>query len=327
MKSTSYPKIVFSCFPSPISRLLCNVVDFIGVIFWFILNLSVFIGSLIINCIMREVGCLDMKIGINSICPETAFSVISVYAHSTYQRLKNHQFYWWILKRLFHTVMISQYIAQSTWDIMCHEFFIWLFFISSLFKPFLKPLIYMWTVWLAWMGYVLSSITTKEPAQKGSMNYKISSLKSHGDYKSSNKRKRREIRLLKRKGLPQMDNMTQRTHKRLQNPPTFLEHRPRKFHKRNWKYGFCKKKMILSNYMHDLPWTGYLKKLGCEPILVSHRFQRLGALAIITFLTLCNNSCQVMAERRNMLNEFLNDPRLIPPGKRGPIHYNFHIDL
>ena len=143
MKSTSYPKIVFSCFPSPISRLLCNVVDFIGVLFWFILNLRVFVGSLIIHYIMREVGCLDVKIGVSSLCLGTAFSVFSVYAHSTYQQLKNHQFYWWSLKRLFHTVVILQYIAQSTFDIMCHEFFIWHFFIKSFFKPLLKPLIYM----------------------------------------------------------------------------------------------------------------------------------------------------------------------------------------
>ena len=87
--------------------------------------------------------------------------------------------------------------------------------------------------------------------------------------------------------------------------------------------------MILSSYMHDLPWTGYLKKIGCEPITVSHKFHNLDIMAILSFLTLCDNSSQVMAARTGALTGFMNDPRLIPPNQRQPVEFQdtFSIDL
>ena len=83
--------------------------------------------------------------------------------------------------------------------------------------------------------------------------------------------------------------------------------------------------MILSCYMHDSPWTG----LGCEPITISHKFHKLGIITTLAFVTLCNNSSQVMAARRVALTEFMNDFKSIPPNKREPIEDmdNFHIDL
>ena len=61
--------------------------------------------------------------------------------------------------------------------------------------------------------------------------------------------------------------------------------------------GLCKSKMVLSNYMHSLAWTRYLRKIGCKPITISCRFHRLGLKGMLILHALCTNSVGVLATR------------------------------
>ena len=63
-------------------------------------------------------------------------------------------------------------------------------------------------------------------------------------------------------------------------------------------FGLCKSKMVLSNYMHSLAWTGYLQKIGCEPITISFRFHKLGIKEMLILHALCTNSVAIVTARR-----------------------------
>ena len=62
-------------------------------------------------------------------------------------------------------------------------------------------------------------------------------------------------------------------------------------------FGLCKSKMVLSNYMHSLAWTGYLQKIGCEPITISSRFHKLGIKGMLILHALCTNSGGIVTAR------------------------------
>ena len=95
----------------------------------------------------------------------------------------------------------------------------------------------------------------------------------------------------------------------------------------SWRFGFCKSKMILSCYMHDLAFTGYLKRLGCEPVLVTCKFHKLGLKAILIFLTLCNNSAYLMATRRQTAMEVIKCVSKRPVPKENIFKGDFCINL
>ena len=62
-------------------------------------------------------------------------------------------------------------------------------------------------------------------------------------------------------------------------------------------FGLCKSKMVLSKYMHSLAWTGYLRKIGCEPITILSRFHELGIKGMQVLHTLCTNSVEIVTAR------------------------------
>ena len=65
----------------------------------------------------------------------------------------------------------------------------------------------------------------------------------------------------------------------------------------SWRIGICKSKMVLSTYMHSLDWTGYLRKIGCEPITTSCKFHKLGIKGMLIMHALTTNSVAIVMGR------------------------------
>ena len=58
---------------------------------------------------------------------------------------------------------------------------------------------------------------------------------------------------------------------------------------------YCKSRMILSSYMHSLEWTGYLSKIGREPILFMYKLHQI--VMKIMFVIICAESMNVAYAR------------------------------
>lgn len=226
--------------------------------------MATFIGLLLLDYFC---GCNEGENeGKSNICFPSILTLGSVYANLKFQQAKNHVCYWKMIKILFHIIMNSKYIIQKLWDLFSHELLIWLFFISSFFKHLIKPMIYFWTVFGAWVAFILMEAPSKRVKLKG---------------------KKRQ----------------------------------------SWRFGFCKSKMILSCYMHDLVFTGYLKRIGCEPLSVTCKFHKLGLKSVLILLTLCNNSAYVMEARRKAVMEVIKCVSKGPVPKENIFKGDFSINL
>ena len=95
----------------------------------------------------------------------------------------------------------------------------------------------------------------------------------------------------------------------------------------SWRFGYCRSKMILSNYMHDLAFTGYLKRIGCEPVLITCKFHKLGLKAILILLTLCNNSVCLIEARRRVAMEMIKCVSKRPTPQENNFKGDFCINL
>ena len=178
--------------------------------------------------------------GDEGICLSSVKTSIITAAQMTFSQTKSHEFYWRMIRILFHFVLETRYTLQLFWDYVCHKLMIWFFSIMYIFEPFGgSTLAYLLTSTGAWMVYILSSLISKG------------------------------VKVKKKQ------------------PSQWI--------------GLCKSKMVLSNYMHSLAWTGYLRKLGCEPITISCRFHRLGLKGMLILHALCTNSVGVLATRTQIL--------------------------
>ena len=54
--------------------------------------------------------------------------------------------------------------------------------------------------------------------------------------------------------------------------------------------GYCRHKMILSSYMHSRAWTGYLTKIGREPVTITSKVHSLGIKGTFIVGLLCATS-------------------------------------
>ena len=72
--------------------------------------------------------------------------------------------------------------------------------------------------------------------------------------------------------------------------------------------GYCRRKMILSAYMHSWEWTGYLKKLNREPILMADKIHSIGLKGLFLFGLLCASSVEAVHNRRLAISSSLRWP-------------------
>ena len=63
------------------------------------------------------------------------------------------------------------------------------------------------------------------------------------------------------------------------------------------RFGFCQSYMLLSYYMHFKHWTGYMRKLNCEPALLMNKIHRLGLNLILLFNYRCLKSRNILRDR------------------------------
>ena len=70
-------------------------------------------------------------------------------------------------------------------------------------------------------------------------------------------------------------------------------------------FGYCRRKMILSTYMHSLEWTGFLKKLNQEPILMTDTIHSTGLKGLLLFGLLCASSAEAIHDRKTALTSIL----------------------
>ena len=94
--------------------------------------------------------------GDEGICLSSVKTSIMTAAQMTFSQMKSHEFYWKMMRILFHFVLRTKYTLQLIWDYVCHELMIWFFAVISLFEPFGGGILaYLLTTTGAWIAYIL----------------------------------------------------------------------------------------------------------------------------------------------------------------------------
>ena len=66
--------------------------------------------------------------------------------------------------------------------------------------------------------------------------------------------------------------------------------------------------MILSAYMHSWEWTGFLKKINREPILMTDKIHSIGLKGLLLFGLLCASSVEAVHDRKSALSSSFYRP-------------------
>ena len=72
--------------------------------------------------------------------------------------------------------------------------------------------------------------------------------------------------------------------------------------------GYDKKMMLLSSYMHSSSWTGYLRKLGKEPVYFHDKLHRLGLNAILMLSLICAINVEAVNVRSTAVHVLILNP-------------------